>query len=270
MKQRALGCRGWVTWSLSKMGVMIAVSVLLLMLFIVYTYVSCVSASDSANLAAENLAGVIATVYSGPVGMETEYKLTNELENRNYAIAVIPGGKGILINVSGTRCGKSCGGSSLNLEVIDYPNPLKNITEENVTLVIQNLESGVRIGKKDKCAGCIKIDSFNHEGNIGCDPAEEALSLKNTCSNTCNLSGWTVSDSIGKTFTFPKYMLSSGDTVTIYTRCGTDTQTNLFWCYTTNLCDTVWTNIEYGGDILYLKDSSGLLALEYKYPEALP
>jgi hypothetical protein len=267
MKHIALGCRGWVTWSLSRMGVMIAVTILILMLFIVYTYISCVSASDSANLAAENLAGVIATVYSGPIGLETEYKLTNELEKRNYAMAVVPGGKGILINVSGTRCGKSCGGSPLNLEVIDYPNPLKNETEENITLVIQNLESGVRIGKKDKCAGCVKISSFNYDGNNGCEPDQESVTFENSCPNDCVLTAWTISDTDNKIFTFPVYSLSAGNTVTIYTRCGTNSESELFWCFTTNLCKTVWDN---DGDILYLRDSSGLLALEYTYPEASP
>jgi hypothetical protein len=272
MKSRFLGCKGWVTWSLSRMGVMIAVTILILMLFIVYTYISCVSASDSANLAAENLAGAIATVYSGPIGLETEYKLTNEVENRNYAMAVIPGGKGILINVSGTRCGKSCGGSPLNRAVIEYPSPLKNETEENVTLVIQNLEAGVRIGKKDKCAGCIKIDSFNYDGEDGCDnPDQESVTFANTCPGDCVLTAWTVKDRKDHTYTFPEYSLPLGNTVTVYTRCKLDSEpdsdSKLFWCYTppVYICRAIWNN---DGDTLYLKDLSGLIILEYTYPEA--
>lgn len=252
------------------MGVMIAVTVLILMLFIVYRYVSCVSASDSANLAAENLAGAIATVYSGPVGLETEYKLANQMENHQYCMAIAPGGIGVLINVTGTRCGTSTGGSPLNLVVTDYPSPLKNETEENVTLIIQNLAGGIRIGKKDKCAGCIKIDSFKYDGENGCDdPDQESVSFVNTCPVDCDLTSWTVSDRKSHTFVFSPYTLPMGNKVIIYTRCGTNTPTELYWCYSppAYICNAVWNN---DGDTLYLRDSAGLPVLEYTYPEVAP
>jgi hypothetical protein len=270
MKKRTLGRKGWITWSLSKMGVMIAVSVLILMLLVVYRYVSCVSASDSANLAAENLAGTIATVYSGPVGLETEYPLPNRIENRKYEMAIAPGASGIIVNITGTRCGTSTGGSALNPVVSSYPRPLKNETEENVILIIQNTAAGVKIGKKDKCAGCIKLSSFDYDGENGCDdPAEESVSFVNTCMGECDLSSWTVEDRKSHVYSFPHYVLPAGADVSIYTCCGTDTATQLFWCYSppAYICKAIWNN---DGDTLYLKDESGLLVLEYAYPEAAP
>jgi len=195
MKKRALGCRGWITWSLTKMGVMIAVSVLILLMLVVYRYISCISTSDSANLAAENLAGTITSIYAGPVGLETEYRLPARIENHRYAMTIAPGATGILVNAAGTKCGTSTGGSPLTPPVIDYPQPLKNETEENTTLVIQNTADGIKIGKKGRCTECIRIDSFNYDGENGCnDPAEESVSFINTCPFDCDLTSWTISD----------------------------------------------------------------------------
>ena len=54
------------------------------------------------------------------------------------------------------------------------------------------------------------------------------------------------------TYTFPSYTLNAGSTVTVYTKKGTDSATELYW----QLGGPIWNN---DGDTAYLYDSNGKL-----------
>jgi len=260
--------RGWIVWSISRIGVMMAVLLITLMVFMIYRYSTCVSASDGANQVAEGLSRTIMNVYAGPVGIETTYRLPAKIGSQEYGLNIINADKeGVLINVPGTRCGMAKGGASFRAHLESYPEPVKNATEENVTLVIRNREDGVYIGRMDKCSGCIAIDEFHYDAGDDCDNLNgEYVRFRNTCDAQCNLAGWTVKDKIDDRpeYTFPSFVLNSGSTVTLYTGCGTDTTSEVYWCSNGYPCNAVWNN---DGDTLYLRESNGFLCLEYTYPQ---
>ena len=171
MKHRISSCkRGYVTWSISRIGVMMAVVLLILLLYMIYQYVSCVNASDAANQEAEDLAAAIEKTYSGPSGLETTYTFPQYIENHPYSLNIVSGAKrGILVDIYGTRCSPSRGGASLASPVKEYPTPVKNETEENVTIIIKNIGDGVRIARKQACVKCVVLDEFHYTAPDDCD-----------------------------------------------------------------------------------------------------
>jgi hypothetical protein len=258
--------RGWVVWSLSRIGVMIAVLAILLMTYAIYEYVTCVAASDSANQEAEGLAETMARIYAGPVGMETTYLLPSKIEGHEYNASVInESRKGLLVNVPGTRCGTCSGGAPFNVRLGSYPAPLKNTAETNVTLVVKNLENGVNIRKIDECCNCLKIEEFQYEAGDDCNNLNgEYVSFKNACDHPCDITAWTVEDKIEarKPYKFPPRTIDADASVTLRTGCGTDTTANAYWCSSGYPCNAIWNN---DGDTLTLRESGGFKCLEYVY-----
>lgn len=256
---------------MSRLGVMIAVAVLFLMLFAVYRYVSCVNASDSANKAAEDFRFALVSAYSSPVGIESDYPLPARIENRQYNLTIFGGEKkGLIVSICATRCGVSSGGASFNMPLAYYPKNAKNQTEENVTLVIQNTRSGLRIVKKDACAGCIFVDSIHYDA--GGPHVEDRLELndeyvifRNQCAADCDMSGWTVKDGLESRipYVFSNYTLAAAATVMLHSGAGTDSSEHLYWDSRLNPNPAIWNNM--GGDTLYLTDENGVIITEYSY-----
>ena len=259
--------RGWVVWSLSRMGVMIAVLAILLMTYTIYKYITCVAASDSANRKAEGLAETLALIYAGPIGIETSYVMPEKIEGHEYNASVINDTKrGIFINLPGTRCGTCSGGAPFNLKIGSYPSPLKNTTDGNVTLAIRNLDNGVNIRRVDECCNCIAIEAFNYNTGDDCNNLNgEYVSLKNICDHPCDVTGWTVEDKIEarKPYRFPARTIVPQATVTLHTGCGTDSSFEAYWCSSGYPCNAVWNN---DGDTLTLRESGGFKCLEDTYP----
>jgi len=79
----------------------------------------------------------------------------------------------------------------------------------------------------------------------------EWVSIKCT-SGSVNLSGWKLKDEYGWTYSFPNVTIKEGQTIRIYTGCGTNTSTSLYWCRTT----AVWNN---DGDTVKLIKPDGSL-----------
>ncbi len=61
------------------------------------------------------------------------------------------------------------------------------------------------------------------------DITSEGIELHNISGGVIPMQNWTITDSNGHTFTFPKYNLFPGGKVTIYTRTGTNTPIVLYW-----------------------------------------
>jgi micrococcal nuclease len=112
---------------------------------------------------------------------------------------------------------------------------------------------------------CIGISYFkwNAEGD-DCDNLNgEYVTFVNTCPYSCDLTNWTVKDESSRNlYIFPTFVLESGKTVTLYTGCGTNTKTQLYWCSSGYSCNAIWNN---NGDTLYLRNSKGELVLNYSY-----
>jgi len=114
----------------------------------------------------------------------------------------------------------------------------------------------------DRCIG-ISYFKWNAEGNDSDNLNDEYVILKNSCSYSCNLTSWTVKDESSRNpYIFPTFILQSEKTVTLYTGCGTNTETNLYWCSSGYSCNAIWNN---NGDTLYARNSNGELVLNYHY-----
>lgn len=74
-----------------------------------------------------------------------------------------------------------------------------------------------------------------------------------------NLTNWTLSDQSAHVYTFPPgYTLASATDVRIWTKAGTDTQTDLYW----GSAAPIWTNT---GDTAYLRDHNNQLIDTYSW-----
>jgi endonuclease YncB( thermonuclease family) len=100
---------------------------------------------------------------------------------------------------------------------------------------------------------------FNAPGNDNENKNEEYVCVVNSGAVNVDMQGWKIHDDYGWTFQFPSYILESRAQVQIFTGCGTDTTTKLYWCKDET---AVWNN---DGDCVLLKDVDGELAAEYCY-----
>ncbi|MCX7690346.1 LysM peptidoglycan-binding domain-containing protein [Thermoflexus sp.] len=89
------------------------------------------------------------------------------------------------------------------------------------------------------------------------DPAAEALVLVNEGA-TISLAGWRIRDEEGNQFTFPALTLWTGSSVTVHTREGRNSATDLYW----GRREAVWRPGERG----VLEDPEGKPVLEFSIP----
>ena len=80
-------------------------------------------------------------------------------------------------------------------------------------------------------------------------------------SGAANLTGFVLKDeSASHRYTFPTgFVLSEGASVRVFTGCGSNSETNLYWC---NTRSAVWNN---SGDTAFLLDSNGSLVAQFSY-----
>lgn len=115
----------------------------------------------------------------------------------------------------------------------------------------------------DRCLG-IQYFRWNAEGNDCENLNGEYVTLVDNCSWDCDLTAWTVEDEGRHEYRFPEFVLESGKTVSLYTGCGENTATNLYWCSQGFDCNAIWNN-SCSGDTLYLRNAGGDLILDYHY-----
>jgi micrococcal nuclease len=97
------------------------------------------------------------------------------------------------------------------------------------------------------------------DGNDHENLNDEYIIFENTGEDAINLGRWTVADAVGATYQVPTgFTLKSGDTVTLYTGSGNNSDTELYW----GAERAVWNN---GGDTITLKDGSGTVVLQCEY-----
>ncbi len=251
---------------MSRLGIMLAVVTIILLFYMVYKYINCINASDSANQAAESLASAMANAYAGPVGSKYYYTLPRRISGLQYNLSIVDGAKtGILINVFGTRCGSSPGGAPVKVVLANFSREIKNESDENVTLLLENLDGRLLIGRKSNCAGCLQVEriQYNAPGYDCNNTEEEYVILNNSCDTPFDLSGWQLSD-LGHihAYNFMEYVLAPDSHVYLHTSCGEDSSTDLYWCNHGPGCNAVWNN---DGDTLYLTDGMNQTRIEYSY-----
>jgi competence protein ComEC len=88
---------------------------------------------------------------------------------------------------------------------------------------------------------------------------DEYIVLENTGDGSVDMSGWTVQDEAGATYTVPEgFTLDAGATVTLHTGSGMDTETDLYW----GSGSPIWNN---GGDTVIVMDENGSEVLRETY-----
>ncbi|HEX2620018.1 MAG TPA: lamin tail domain-containing protein [Phototrophicaceae bacterium] len=92
------------------------------------------------------------------------------------------------------------------------------------------------------------------------DITTEGVVLRNNGRNV-NLTGWTISDLDGNTYTFPERNLFSNGEITLYTGVGQNTAVVMYW----GLDQAAWGET---GDVVTLKDANGVVQAVYRIPSA--
>lgn len=90
------------------------------------------------------------------------------------------------------------------------------------------------------------------------DVTSEAVVLRNNGRNV-NLTGWTISDAEGNTYTFPERNLFSNGEITLYTGSGASTPAVTYW----GLNQAVWGE---PGDVVTLSDPNGVVQASFRVP----
>ncbi|WP_267491236.1 lamin tail domain-containing protein [Halapricum desulfuricans] len=91
---------------------------------------------------------------------------------------------------------------------------------------------------------------------------QENVIFENAGSGSLDLSGYTVEDDTDgfNSYDFPdRFTLQPGETVTLFSGEGTDTETELYWGKTGS---GVWNN---GGDTVFVFDADGTTVIEQSY-----
>jgi hypothetical protein len=101
---------------------------------------------------------------------------------------------------------------------------------------------------------------FNAPGDDSKNREEEWVCFKNEGDRAVDMTGWTLVDEHGWTYTFPQFTLAPASTVRVVTGCGTSTADTLFWCKEGSTA--VWNN---DGDTVHLYDTAGNLVARYSY-----
>lgn len=79
----------------------------------------------------------------------------------------------------------------------------------------------------------------------------EWVQITNSGATSVSLDGWTLSDEgVKHLYRFPTFSLDPGASVTVYTGCGSNSASCLYWCEP----QAVWNN---DGDVATLKDAQG-------------
>jgi endonuclease YncB( thermonuclease family) len=89
---------------------------------------------------------------------------------------------------------------------------------------------------------------------------DEYVDIKNVSGDSVDVTGWSLEDAVGTTYTFPSgFSLADGATVRVHTGSGTDSSTDLYW----GRGSAVWNN---SGDTANLYDGAGNLVQVHEYP----
>ncbi len=117
---------------------------------------------------------------------------------------------------------------------------------------------------QDKCFYTdLSMFHYNAAGDDNYNLNDEYATMKNKCSYTIDMNGWTIKDNTAShIYTFPQFTIQGGSTFTLYSGIGTNTPTKLYWGRSSGQYAAIWNN---GGDTLYLRDKEGNLVFYYSY-----
>jgi endonuclease YncB( thermonuclease family) len=100
-------------------------------------------------------------------------------------------------------------------------------------------------------------------GDDGRNLNGEWVRFTNDGADVVDLDGWEVADeSASNRYRFSDLRLDPGRTVTLFSGCGADDDTNRFWCASAS---AVWNN---SGDTVFLRDGRGNIVVSFSYGDS--
>jgi micrococcal nuclease len=137
------------------------------------------------------------------------------------------------------------------------PDTSRNVKYDDLQSAAQ--DEGAGFWATDACGSGVASDTsievggqFDAPGNDNLNLGEEWVTFTNTSELRLDLTGWRVADeSSSHRYEFAALSLAPGARVTLFTGCGTDTDTARYWC---NEDSAVWNN---DGDTVFLTDPKG-------------
>lgn len=111
---------------------------------------------------------------------------------------------------------------------------------------------------------CLKITNINLQNkNWNSDKNSQWIEITNFCKKDLNLRNWSIKDtSSSNRYRFKNFNLNSNAGVVIYSGCGNDNLTQLFWsCPSPQF--PIWNR---DGDHAFLLNSDGFVISDFKYP----
>lgn len=145
------------------------------------------------------------------------------------------------------------------------PDTARNATYDDLQADAQRRGAGLwapdACGPAADSGASIAIDGqFDAPGDDHQNLGEEWVRFTNTGSDPVDLTGWRVADeSSSHRYMFGTLILAPGETVTLFTGCGVDTQDARHWC---NDAGAVWNN---DGDTVFLTDPNGNTVASHGY-----
>lgn len=117
-------------------------------------------------------------------------------------------------------------------------------------------DGGTNLGDAQLVVATVHADA---DGDDRENLNDEYVVFANDGSDALDLTGWTVEDEVGKTYTVPDgFTLAAGDSVTLHTGTGADSDTDLYW----GAGSPVWNN---DGDTVTVHNSDGTVVLTETY-----
>lgn len=90
------------------------------------------------------------------------------------------------------------------------------------------------------------------------DPLDEYIEIENNGSSDVDMDGWWIKADSGPRYDFEDFTLDGGDSVRVWTRNGTDTDSNLYM----GRIEEFWND---SGDVAYLRDEDGGIVDTFEY-----
>ncbi len=100
----------------------------------------------------------------------------------------------------------------------------------------------------------VNIVGVSGAGNL----SDEQVVIQNNGTQQLDLTGWTLTDNQGNTYTFPRLTLFPGVKVQLHTTAGLDTPSDLYW----DLSSPVWSS----GELVALYDIQNIVRAFYRIP----
>ena len=141
-------------------------------------------------------------------------------------------------------------------------------TDDSDTTDADDAETDDATADQQRVAHSLEVSEMN-VANVS--PEEEYINLENTGDCVLRLGDWQIRDREDggqvarglEPFVFPSdYVLDPGQSVTIWTGDGEDTETNLYWGYGVNMWNA-------SGDVIIVMDPDGEHVVEHEYDDQM-